>query len=290
MTPSRASRKAPIIELLFEDRWDERTHRLRDPVVSLDEVADAIRRYNAEQSHGAPHVSDRNPANFFKDFIRRRGRANANWPASVTRKGYTARQRTGEGRCFEFVPMAPGQREPFSPACPAPDEHTPTHRIQSASLPPLSRRLGRRDEPWLLQVMIRLRILETHLVLESRKEIVYVDHLQMNVKLRNAEIDALFLAVEQLPDERTQEIILTLEAKRSDDILADQILSQVRAVFAVPGITQDIVIPMAAKSVGPSKLHVVEFSGYRRAESPDLPPLRVASQALYELVPPVQGI
>lgn len=289
MTSSARSQKAAVIEHLFEERWNEADRTLRDPVVSLEAVVEAIRAYNAQREKG-PALSDRNPANFFKDFIRRRDRANANWPATVARRGYTARQRTGEGRCFEFVLMAAGQTEPFRPACPALDADTPVHRIQSASLPPLSRRLGRRDEPWLLQVMIRLRILETHLVLESRKNIVYVDHLQMNVKLRDAEIDALFLAVEERPDAPSQEVILTFEAKRSDDILADQILSQVRAVFALSAIPQDIVIPMAAKSAGPSRVQVVEFGGYHRSQAPDLPPLRVASQAIYELVPPVHGI
>lgn len=171
-----ASAKTAVIELLFKQRWDQDRGTLRRPEVSLSDVSSAIRAVNPSlQEHR--RLTDRNPANFFKDFIRNRGSANSNWPASVLQRGYTARQTTGEGHCFEFVPLAHGQTEPFLPLVPDPSESTPRHRIESASLPLASRKLGRKDEPWLIQVAVRLRLIQTHLALFSYREILQVDHL-----------------------------------------------------------------------------------------------------------------
>jgi hypothetical protein len=128
-------------------------------------------------------------------------------------------------------------------------------------------------------------------VLESPRNIIYVDHLQMNVKLREAEIDALFLATEQLDNDTTRELILTFEAKRTDDILEDQIISQVEAVLEAQQ-EHDTVIPLAAKTIG-SEIYIVEFQALSRADFIDpaaMPQLQVISSALYTLVPPVPGI
>jgi hypothetical protein len=57
-------------------------------------------------------------------------------------------------------------------------------------------------------------------------------------------------------------------------------------------VTQDVVIPMAVKAFAPSKVHVVEFEAVLRQSVPTLSidSLQVASEAVYELVPPVPGI
>ena len=160
--------------------------------MSLDDVSDGIDAYNI--AHGATH-STNNPANFFKDFIRVRLRANANWPSSVLRAGYTGRQLTEGGACFEFVALTEGQTEAFPPVDFAqPSDSTPRYQIESVSLPLASRRLGRKDEPWMIQVIARLRIVESHFSLSSGRAIKQLDLLQLNVKLSGTEIDALFLA------------------------------------------------------------------------------------------------
>jgi len=257
--------------------------------VSLSDVSEAIREVNRSAPENRP-LSDRNPANFFKDFIRNRASANRNWPASVLERGHTARQTTGEGQCFEFVPLAQGQTEPFPPLVPEPSGSTPRHRIESASLPLASRKLGRTDEPWLIQVAVRLRLIQTHLALFSYREILQVDHLQMSVKLRRTEIDALFLAVEEV-EQGHCEVLVTCEAKTGrDDILPDQVLEQVRAVFRQPAITQDVVIPLAMKTLGSSEVYLVEFEPVGRAEIEQTSELNVASAAIYELSPTVPGI
>jgi hypothetical protein len=113
----------------------------------------------------------------------------------------------------------------------------------------------------------------------------------MSVKLRRAEIDALFLAIEEVNGGRTQEVIVCCEAKgRSDDILQDQVLSQVEAVFGLTGITQDLVIPIAVKALAPSEVWVLEFETVSRPDANLRRPLTITSEAIYELVPPVPGI
>lgn len=292
------SQKTPIIETFFNERWDPKTSTIRNAVVTLSEVADAIKQHNLAQAQisGKPktELSSRNPANFLKDFIRNRKSGNRNWPRSVFQRGYTARQLKGNNGCFEFVLLVPGQTEAFPNRFPAPDAMVPRHKIESLSLPLASRRLGRRDESWLVQVLIRLRVIETHLAMFSERKIVQLDHLQMSVKLRKSEIDALFLAIEQVDQTNPaslRELIVCCEAKQMhDDILEDQILGHVEAVFKAKGVQQDLVLPIAVKAIGKSMVQVVEFDVILKEDAATADSLTLKSQAVYELVPNVPGI
>ena len=190
------SRKTLVIERIFFARWDDGTGALSSSMVSLKDVVAAINDVNTEA--GKTLLSPRNSANFFKDFIRNVARANANWPQAVLDEGYTARQVTGGGQCFEFLLLPAGQTVPFV-GIPGPDNTTPRHRLETASLPLASRRLGRREETWLTQVIVRVRLVETYFSLFSRLHVVQVDHLQMGAKLGRAEIDALYLAIVDTP-------------------------------------------------------------------------------------------
>lgn len=289
---ARRSPKSVIIEELFRQRYNAETGALTDPIVKLDDVSEAINRYNSRCEPGQ-RLSTKNPANFFKDFVRNKGWANAKWPASVLQAGYTARQVTGQGRCFEFVRIPAGQAVAF-PTVPPPDQSTPRHRVESVSLPLASRRLGRAEETWIAQVVVRLRIVETHLSLFSprRNRIVQVDHLQMSVKLSDTEIDALFLVQENGGDQPVrQELIACCEVKgRRDDLLEEQILRQVRAVFRLPAATQDVALPIGIKVVGNSEIYVVEFQPVTRDQVDQLQSLEKVSAVVYELSPPVPGI
>jgi hypothetical protein len=181
----------------------------------------------------------------------------------------------------------PGQTIPFPlDIVPGPTNKTPHYKVESVSLPLASRRLGRKDEPWLVQVLVRLRVLETHLALCSKRHIVQLDHLQTNVKLSGAEIDALFLATE----EDQQEIIVCCEAKGiRDDVIVSQILGEVKALFRTR-ITQDLILPIAVKALAPSRVFVVEFETVGREDADEKNSLEVASAALYDFVPPIPGI
>lgn len=105
------SNKTGIIADLFEDpsRWSGDV--LARPVVTLTEVQAAIDRHNSKNPNDT--ISSKNPANFFKDFIRKTSTANTNWPASVLGRGYTAKQTTGAGKSFEFIPLPEGQTLAF---------------------------------------------------------------------------------------------------------------------------------------------------------------------------------
>lgn len=285
------SNKTEVIRAIFFARWNARTKKLSKAIVTLNEVSDAIAQFNQGRAENE-RLSTRNPANFFKDFIRIYRSANANWPSDVFQQGYTGRQMTGGNNCFEFVLIATGQTEPFPvDLIPEPADDAPRHRIESASMPLASRRLGRTDESWLLQVVVRLRIIETHLSLFSGRQFVQIDLLQMGIKQAGSEIDALFLAIEPAEENQFTEMLVTLEAKgRRDDILLEQIIAQVKAVFRMSGVTQDAVIPTAAKNLGGSQIHVLQFAPVLRADAASLQELTMESEAVYELVPPVPGI
>jgi len=279
------SRKTEIIQSLFDARFNPLTKRLSSTIVTLEEVSAAIHASNL--AHPNEPMSTRNPANFFKDFIRKQKSANKNWPRRVFDAGFTAVQVTSEGRCFEFIPLLPQQAVPFPlDVVREPTTKTPRHKIESLSIPLASRRLGRRDEPWLIQVFVRLRVLETHLALYSKLPIVQLDHLQTNVKLSGAEIDALFLATEK----DSCEIMVACEAKGiRDDVIVSQLLGEVKALFRA-GISQDSVLPIAVKALAPSRVYVIEFQAVSRNESPGKTSLEVTSSAVYEFVPKVPGI
>lgn len=282
--------KTAIIERLFRERWNEATRTLSSPTVTLEDVSQAIRAYNA--LNVARPMSTRNPANFFKDFIRNIDSANANWPAYVLHCGFAARQVTGEGDCFRFVQLARDDVLPFPKSTFAmPTESTPRHQVESVSMPLASRRLGRNDEPWLVQVVARLRIVETHFSIYSRRPVRQVDLLQMSVKLQKTEIDALFLLIEQDESDRTREVMVTCEAKRGrDDILEGQILQQAKAAFSMMHIDQDTVVPIAVRCLAPSTIHVVEFAELRRESYREVESLSVASDSVFEITPHVPGI
>ena len=199
---------------------------------------------------------------------------------------------TEKNACFEFVPLIAGQTEAFPPVNFAqPSASTPKYQIESVSLPLASRRLGRKDEPWLIQVITRLRIVESHFSLTSGRAIKQLDLLQMNVKLSGTEIDALFLAHEETAPGIIEEIIITCEAKTGrDDILEDQILKQAKAPFKMKQITQNHVIPLAVKCVAASQIFVVEFNELDRETHENVTSLSIASDSLFEIKPPVPGI
>lgn len=282
--------KTEIISELFKKRWDAASGVLSDPVVTTVEIREEHRKYRERRNQPVEYTNT--PA-FLKDLLRKRAAANANWPKEVFAAGYTARQVTGEGRNFEFIPIAPGQTEPFPRTVPAPPADIVVHRISSVSLPLASRRLARSDEPTLVQISVRLHVVETYFALFSARKatVRQIDHLQNAVKLRRTEIDAVFLGVEEPTEGNFQEFIVTCEAKRAgEDIISEQVLAQAKAVFTLENVKQPFVVPIALKSIGPSRIHIVEYDEVRREDAEALEALTIVNQAVFELVPPVPGI
>lgn len=285
------SKKSEVFRMLFYERWDCEQRKLRDPVVTISQVKEAIEKARADEGSG--HLSSSNPANFVKDFIRRAHSANKNWPEDLKQLRWTIRQQTGDNDCFQFVPFAENQNEPFEdPFVPGPS--TPRHRMQSVTIPKASRDLGRKDEQWLIQVAVRQGLIPTHLALHSKVRIDEVVHLQTAVKLRKTEIDALFLA--QIASSAGRETaLITCEAKHHESILVDQIVNQANAGSALQNA--DWVIPMAIRVVKNDEplgagglIYVCEFEKLRVGDQIGSSDLKLASDCVYEFQPPIKGL
>jgi len=276
-----ASLKTNIVEWLFFKRWNEETANLDNAIVRQADIQEALQHFPNSK------LSNRNIANFMKDIVRGQS-ASRNWPEKLKILRYTAVQRPGDGNSFEFIPYAPGQTEPF-PDPHKPKEGTPRFKIQSISLPLEAKQLGRSDEPWLLQSAVNLRVIETHFATMSRIPVVQLTHLQMSVKLRRTEIDALFLAICIDEKGKKYNAIVTCEAKQARErILESQLINQVEAAFAQTPV--DVVIPLGLRAVRKVGFYVVEFEPIRRPEIESLKELRVATEAVYEPKPPLKGI
>lgn len=265
-----ASKKTEVIEKLFFGRYDPKTGSLSDNIVTLAQVSKAIREWGGD-------LSDRNPANFMKDIVRSPSR-NRVFPDSVVKEGWTARQDPGKGRCFRFLELPHGQSTAFLTNDPASSLLASPHPVQSLSLPPASRTFGRADETWLTHVVTNLDVIHTHLGLHSPLELQGVELLQSNVKLGEAEIDALYLGV--LKDGTN--FLISCEMKGMREVLdEDQIERGAARVAATSGA--DFVVPMGVKTLAGGLVWIVEFG-------PDIPPLSKVSEGVYRLRPPVKGI
>lgn len=278
-----SSDKTAVVEYLFKKYWDERSKSLTKTVMSLVDVRDAIRACN--HLDGLDR-SDKNPANFLKDIVRSRN-ASGIWPTYVSMLGFTGKQRTGTGECFEFVRYAEGQAEPF-PDLFRPEENAQKIALQSVSLPLAAKALGRSDEAWLIQTAVNLKVVEHHLATQSDLDVREVTHLQMNVKLRATEIDAIYLA-SIFDTGEFKRAIITCEAKnQSERVLVDQISSQVLAAFETTNA--DLVIPIAIRSVRGIGIQVIEFQKVLRGEAKEFQDVKFSREVVYKLVPPVEGI
>lgn len=279
-----ATYKTPVIERLFDLRWDSNTKTLTTPFVTLEEVVEEIRAYNT--GNPLKQISTKNPANFFKDLVRSIQYANKVWPKSVFDRGYTGAQQTSAGRCFVFLPLPPNAAEAFIPILP-PDglEVFPVSTLQ---IPTLARALSRRDETWLMQVATRLQLIELHLSVHSPHDLIYVELLQIGVKQNLAEIDALYMGHTKNGDD----VIITVEAKTKDDIYQGQIVSQVLAVRSMKslvGADVSSVIPLAIKSLPGRGIYIVEFESVK-PHDPDPKELKVVAESMIQLKPPLKKL
>jgi hypothetical protein len=285
-----SSEKTLVIDLLWDILHKEGRGRR---MVMQSDVTKAIRLLR--RTHNIELSTD-NPANFMKDVVRG-DNANSFWPARLTEKRVTARQRPGKKRVFEFIDFLPDQTDPF----PNPYTARPgmkTLPVEAVSLSLAKRKLGRRDESWLVQVAVELHLIQMHLATKSRLEIDEISHLQTGVKLGKSEIDCLFLA--QIRDGLGghEQMLVTCEAKQEGQrILEHQIVEQIAASaksVRQAGIDVTAIIPVALKAIPGGKIYVAEFELWpineaSKAEQ-DRGLIRLASEGLYELRPPVPGV
>ncbi|WP_425408228.1 hypothetical protein [Hyphococcus sp.] len=249
-----------VFEKIFFERWDKSDKRLTEAMVELEVVSKAIRALRAD---GKISLSDKNPANFIKDYLRS-PRRNENWPESIRKAGYTARQRTGAGQCFEFVALPKGE-EPF------PDDFLPTgeeleHVAQTLSLPIATREILRVDEPSLAQLAVKLFLVE-QLFATSPTAVQWglqeVEHLQNNVKLRYTDIDAVYQAI--MHTSQGLEVgAITVEVKIGDPIISEQIEQQALAVLSDEAF--QFCIPTILKRFSKGEIIALHLGVIRRSD------------------------
>ncbi|MBR1226892.1 hypothetical protein JQ600_18345 [Bradyrhizobium sp. AUGA SZCCT0176] len=292
MATKPKSEKIRVIEYLYEKLTAEgRT------VAMLSDVQQAIVTCNAQFGLS---LSTSNPANFMKDLVRGKN-ASRNWPESLKGKKIGGRQRVGGGRALEFVPYGPDQTDAFENSFTRSADLVPVP-LQSISLPLTAKRLGRKDESWLVQVTVALRVVEQHLAVrksETLPEVLEVTHLQTGVKFGKSEVDALFLATCEIGGKRLSTLI-TCEAKQeSERIVGHQIVGQVVAAnrsVKLAGIEVELILPIAIQALTEPAgcIYVAEFEPWlpSQAELDEaaLPDLVLAAEGLFELRPCVPGI
>lgn len=281
------SYKPAVIEHIFNQLFDPSTKTLRRTLINAEDISKAKRAVSKQL--GLKIKLGSQQMNFMKDIVRGRSAAKL-WPASVLAAGYSGEQRTGRGAVFEFVPVIPGTPTSLSVDY-VPTPHTPRFQIQSLSIPQASKALGRKDEPWLLQVAVSLHVVETHFAVGTNRQIdaVEMTHLQMDLKLRNVQIDAMFLAQHVLPDKKISNAIVTVEAKQHNQrILTEQVGRQVKAAFA--STPTDLVIPIAVAASSGQGIYLVEFEAVHRASLAAFVAPAFHRDALFILEPAVNGI
>jgi hypothetical protein len=138
-----------------------------------------------------------------------------------------------------------------------------------------------------------LHIIETYFGLFSTKKatVRQVDHLQNTLKLRIAEIDALFLGIEEIGPGVYREFMITCEAKRiGEEIIPEQLVAQVKSVFTLENVPKTSVVPIGLRSVAASRIQVVEFNEVSAADAGTIESLAVVNHAVFDILPPVEGI
>ncbi|MDG4670233.1 hypothetical protein P9A16_03810 [Shinella sp. 838] len=296
---SRDSEKPVVFSHLFQRVFDPASGTVSEGTVTQHDIQEAIILLQQEEGIS---LKPGNPANFLKDFLRSHSR-NAHWPEEIADARYTARQAYGDGRVFEFVPYADEQEVPFPDDFALP-ENASIHPIEAVSLPSAARALGRGDEAWLIQVCVHQRLLQTHFALFSDIEVIDLFHLQNSLK-GTPEIDAVFLLVFDVAGTEKKALV-TLEAKRGDPILPDQIRGQVafmaKQTRKRAGLKDvEFIVPVAANTLkrdGKTVVSIFEMEPMSVADgiaahdgksSHELP-LVISKSVGYSLSPQVSGI
>jgi len=253
--------------------------------MTSDDVLQAVRHCTSVDGIAR---SEKNPANFIKDLIRKTTASN-NWPSNLKALRYTAVQKTGKKKVFEFVPYAAGQTEPF------PDPYklhsgVQVYAVQSLSMLNEAKMLGRKDEAWLVQTAVNLRVVETHFALVSPLKSLITDliHLQMSLKLRLTEVDAIYLA-RYRDGADILKAGITCEAKQADErVLENQLVEQAKAAFTQAKF--DMVVPIALRAVTGKGIYVAEFDAVQATKVSTFTQPVLVAEAFYELSPTVPGI
>lgn len=207
---------------------------------------------------------------------------------------------TNRARNFVFKPYDLGSDDPFPDDWPTP-KSLADHAIQSVTISVASKQLERLDETRLMQIVVDLRIVETHFALYSPLstddfKVVHMDHLQMGLKLRGSEIDGLYLAEFMDASRDLHPVLITVEAKKHDEFInTTQLISQVIAASGL-GIQCEKIVAIALKHIDGGVV-LFEFAPFTPP-----PAIKMSEDALvdedlldvstvrYSVVPPMIGL
>ncbi|ASQ02357.1 hypothetical protein GOC87_03775 [Sinorhizobium meliloti] len=307
------SKKPEVIEIVYDrliggDTWPVK----RRLVVDRSMLEAAIKERNRRHVGERKPLSTGNVANFLKDFIRKKT-CNRNWPRRLLTQRITARQVYGNEQVFEFVEFSSNDTVPF-PDRFDPTPELPVIRFESLSIPLEARKLGRQDEPWLIQIAVSQRLIETHLstrAVDCGLLVETLAHLQVSVKTQ-PEIDATFIATLRTFEGKRIRTYVTVEAKQiGERILEHQVREQVGVAFSftsrlngedaidaiLPIVIQVVRKPEDFADAANQYVYVAQFNMIGREEFDkkyslalhDMP-LTIQSAALYEAFPPISGI
>jgi hypothetical protein len=320
MALRRGTLKPAVVRAIFLERFDVRSGTLSDPLVTMPQLQAKILELELSPEQVGPdgvspnklaelglpaHLAGRaglsvgNPANFVKDIVRSPNRNDPDYfPPDVFSAGYTIQQEVGQGSVFTYVLVAEGQTVPFPERVPDETLFAAVHVVQSISINPVIRRIGRKDESMLARVLVDLQILETHLALYSPREVVSLEPLQTNVKLRRAEIDMLHVGTLGSDDpEKAETFLVSTEIKQKNQVLGEeQILRGAIAARDEGGVLfgrPTTVIPFGIKVHADDQIErdgLIWVIEYRLKEEDGVAGLAVASEKMYELRPSVRGI
>lgn len=284
-SPGREGEKALLIRHIFDKLWDDRSKQLTRTTVFDHDIREA--KAALDETHTLK-IKAGNPNNFFKDIVRRK-KAFQLWPESLRAMGWTGEQRTGDGKVFEFVQITPEWPDNLAIDL-EPTSDTPRFPVQTLSIPLWTKELGRSDEPWLLQSAVNLRVVETHFAVGEPGQVppLSMTHLQMDLKLRKTQIDALYLLQYERKKQAPGFAHVTVEAKQHNQrIVQEQVAWQAEA--ALKNEKADVVIPLAMAAVRGEGIYVVEFEMIEKGN--EVPRrLKVFREALYQLRPGLPGI
>lgn len=155
-------------------------------------------------------------------------------------------------------------------------------------MPLATKALGRDDETYLIQVAVKLSVVEMHFALVSPLKVLEMSHLQIGIKLRLCEVDSLYAATYEDEAGTPLPMIVTAEAKKKNQrILEEQVVQQAKAAFGETNV--NLVVPIAMAAVG-NGIYVAEFKAVQRSNLASFSVLELEREAFYELVPHIRGI
>jgi len=290
--PKELGPKQTIIE------WVYNLHHSRpawDPIVTYEEL------FRVREILGQ-RICKTNLANFF--YFSKLPYANSAWPPSVLAAGYTGLARIGKNRCFEFVPLPPGQRDAFV-QIERPNGSTfyGDLRTDNGKLSDRFRRFKRDDEVRLVTVVEKSGLVSEFFKLVEKPEGAYDHNIEpMQSPLRSGsrgEADSFYIGEWLFEDGSKREFMIAVEAKKTGcDLFLSQMFHHTNLALTIAEESGDCdmnttpVYSLGIETVGKSQVYVIQYKPmlWSQLEDPGIAGMVVGAKAVYTFRPGVFGI